>query len=366
MRRFAKRSATLRVALRAAVAIAILALAGALYEQIGRSRDRARYPRIGRPVDIGGRTLNLFCSGDAGPTVIFEGAGHTAGFAWSAMQAEVAKFARACWYDRAGYGWSDPGPSPRTFRSIAADLHALLHAASVPGPYVLVGATAGAFHVRVYNGMYPDDVAGAVLVQATDWDVFDHELEYMKGGVGNLPPAVQRFACAVLQPVLRRLGVIRLMGNPGAGRPYNLENLPVEQREEAVFLSNNPSTAQTEGEGCVLGESLAELRAAGNFGARPLIVLSGAKPYRVPSPRYAQAVAELNDYYFHQLQPRLAALSTRGRLVMEEGATDPESIVQAIREVVNQVRGATGAAAGMTTPPEQRTPPPNPARTPAR
>jgi pimeloyl-ACP methyl ester carboxylesterase len=347
---------------RAAVALLVLIAAGAIYEQVGRHRDRTRYPRIGGPVDIGGRTLNLFCSGDGGPTVVFEGAGHTAGFAWSAMQGEVAKFTRACWYDRAGYGWSDPGPSPRTFRSIAADLHALLHSARVPGPYVLVGATAGAFHVRVYSGTYPDDVAGAVLVQATDWDVFAHEPEYMKGGVGNLPPVVQRFACTVLQPVLMRLGVIRLMGNPGAGRPFGVANLAPEQREEAVFLSNNPSTAQTEGEGCVLNESMAELRASGNFGDRPLVVLSGTKPYRAPAPRYTQAVADLNRYYFDELQPRLAALSTRGRLVMQEGAADPASIVAAIRQVVSDVRGVRMDAAGTSEPPEGKTPPPNPAR----
>jgi hypothetical protein len=159
---------------------------------------------------------------------------------------------------------------------------------------------------------------------------------------------------------MMRLGALRLMGIPGAGRPFGLANMPPGQREDALFLSNNPSTAQTEGEGCVLAQSMAELHASGNFASRPLIVLSGAKPYRAPSPRYAQAVAELNEYYFHQLQPRLATLSTRGRLILQDGATEPESIVQATREVV------TMAAAGTTMPPVERTPPPNPAHTPAR
>jgi hypothetical protein len=135
-----------------------------------------------------------------------------------------------------------------------------------------------------------------------------------------------------------RVGVIRLMGNPGAGRPFGVANLRTEQREEAVFLSNNAFTAQTEGEGCVLNESMAELRASGNFGDRPLVVLSGTKPYRAPAPRYTRAVADLNHYYFDELQPRLAALSTRGRLVMREGAADPASIAVAIRQVVEEVR----------------------------
>ncbi len=143
--------------------LAALALAGAVYERVGALRDRARYPRIGRAVDIGGRTLNIYCSGEGSVAAIFEGAAHTAGYAWNKMQAQAARFTRACWYDRAGYGWSDPGPSPRTFRDIANDLHALLRAASIPPPYVLVGATAGAFHVRVYTALYPAEVAGAVL-----------------------------------------------------------------------------------------------------------------------------------------------------------------------------------------------------------
>jgi hypothetical protein len=135
--------------------------------------------------------------------------------------------------------------------------------------------------------------------------------------------------------------VIRLLGNPGAGR-----------REEVVSLSNNPSTGLTEGEGCVLDQSMAELRAAGNSGAHPLIVLSTAKPYRAPAPRFERAVADLNQYYFHELQPRLAALSACGRLVMQDGATEPASIVQAIQDVVNDVRGTTAAGAGTSAPPE--------------
>ena len=291
---------------RATLVIVALILAGLAYEQIGERRDRKLYPQIGRSVDIGGRTLNIYCSGEGSPTVIFEGAGHTAGYAWAGTQAETAKLTRACWYDRAGYGWSDPGPSPRTFRAIANDLHALLRAAGFPPPYVLVGATAGAFHVRVYNGLYASEVAGAVLIHADDPDVFAHEPKYMKGALAGLPPFIQRVGCNVVQPVMLRLGLLRLMGNLGAGRPFGLANLTQPQRQELIFLSNNPSTTQTEGEGCVLDESMAEVRASGNFGNRPLFVLTGSTPFRAPSPQYAKATEALNDYWFHELQPRLA------------------------------------------------------------
>jgi pimeloyl-ACP methyl ester carboxylesterase len=323
---------------RAALGIVALALVGVIYEQIDERRDRKRYPQIGRSVNIGRRTLNIYCSGEGSPTVIFEGAGHTAGYAWIGMQREAANFTRACWYDRAGYGWSDPAPSPRTFKAIANDLHSLLRAAAVSPPYVLVGATAGAFHVRIYAGLYPSEVAGVVLIHADDPDVFAHEPEYMKGGLAALPPFIQQVGCRVLRPAMLRLGLLRLMGNPGAGRPFGLANLNPVQRQELTFLSNNPATAQTEGEGCVLEESVAEVRAAGGLGERPLFVLTSSTPFRSPSPQYARATEALNDYWFHELQPRLAKLSTRGHLVIAENAERPDAVVEAIHSAVTEVR----------------------------
>jgi hypothetical protein len=83
---------------------------------------------------------------------------------------------------------------------------------------------------------------------------------------------------------------------------------------------------------------MAEVRAAGNFGDRPLVVLTGAKPFRSPDPKYQEATDALNDYWFHQLQPRLAALSTHGHLVIDDHAEEPTAVIQAIRQVVDEVR----------------------------
>src|SRR5207248_6142198 len=100
---------------------ASLLVAGIVYEQIGHRQDRARLPQIGTSVDIGGRTLNISCSGTGGPPVIFESGGNGPGLVWEPLQAEVAKFTEACWYDRAGEGWSDPGPFPRTAVAIRSE-----------------------------------------------------------------------------------------------------------------------------------------------------------------------------------------------------------------------------------------------------
>lgn len=321
-----------------AVLLVLIAVAGIVYERIGERRDRRRYSQVGRSVDIGGRSLNIYCSGEGSPTVVLDSGGHTAGYTWIGIQAEIAKLTRTCWYDRAAYGWSDPGPSPRTPKAIATDLHALLYAAKIAPPYVLVGATSSSFHVRVYNSLYPSEVAGAVLIEATDPDVFAHSPAYMKGRLGSLPPFLKKFSCDVLRPVMSDVGLLRLMGNPGSGQPYGSENLSPDQQVELSFLSKNPGTVRG-GEGCDLEESMAEVRAAGDFGNRPLIVLASSKPFKTPpGGQYAQATADFNEYWFHQLQPHLAALSTRGELVLVADPEGQDAIVPAIGKVVGEVR----------------------------
>jgi len=121
-------------------------------------------------VDIGGRTLNLECFGAGGPTVVFEAGLGDNVFVWSRVQPEVAIFARACAYDRANVttGFSDPTTDAvRTAADAAADLHTLLGAAGVPGPYVLVAHAFGGTVARVYASRYPAEVAGLVLVDVT-------------------------------------------------------------------------------------------------------------------------------------------------------------------------------------------------------
>lgn len=142
--------------------------AGAIYQAIGVAGDRRRYPPPGRMVAIGGRSLHLIESG-AGPAVIFESGISATIINWTRVRGEVARFARACAYDRAGLGWSDLANSPgttsmRTTPAIIDDLHALLAAAQIPRPCIFVGHSFGGLLVRAYAARYPGDVAALVLV----------------------------------------------------------------------------------------------------------------------------------------------------------------------------------------------------------
>src|SRR5215216_1696212 len=121
---------------------------------------------VGRLVDVGGYRLHLACQGEGSPTVVMEAAIGETGLLWSPVQPTVAQRTRACVYDRAGYGWSDPSPRPRTAAVMVEELHRLLGAAGVPGPYVLVGHSFGGLLVRLYAARYPQEVAGLVLVDS--------------------------------------------------------------------------------------------------------------------------------------------------------------------------------------------------------
>ena len=120
-----------------------------------------------------GRRLNLYCAGKGSPAVILEAGFGATLWAWAKVQPLVARTTRVCSYDRAGMGFSDPGPSPRDGAAQIADLAALLAAARVPPPYVLVGHSAGGLSMRLFADAHPRQVKGLVLVDPSVEGQFD-------------------------------------------------------------------------------------------------------------------------------------------------------------------------------------------------
>lgn len=124
----------------------------------------------GRYVDIGGRKLRLVCAGPKSdqPVIWMEAGawGLAADFA-AIQQRLAAKGIRSCAYDRAGMGFSDPGPKPRDSAAITADLAKLIAASGERGPFVFMAHSMAGQHIRLYAGQHPDQVAGLVLLEAT-------------------------------------------------------------------------------------------------------------------------------------------------------------------------------------------------------
>ena len=326
-----------------AATIVITVIAGVVYEQLGRRSDKRRFPQIGRSVDIGGRTLNIFCSGEGAPTVVLEG---EVGFRWTPIQREVARFTRACWYDRAGYGWSDPAPRARTAAAMANDLRALLRAASESPPYVLVGASGDAFPVRVFAGKYPDDAAGLVLVDPRHEDYREPDSDL---GWANRLPAPVRGALLNVVPAAHGVGLIRLTGR--TSRPSNPDHRPEGMTPEDArylhFLYRLPKTVVADAdEGRHLPASGEEARAAGHFGNRPLIVLTAGKLRVPPDPRDLPDIQAFHQRKLHEWHPQLARLSSRGRqIILHDSAHGIQfearpALVDAIRQVLDDSRAA--------------------------
>ena len=147
----------------------------------------------GERIDIGGRALILSCTGTGSPTVVLEAGGGSAADTWVSVQPEVARFTRVCSYDRAGLGQRDPAPTGvRTVQDSVDDLHALLAAADISGPIVLVGHSLGGLIVRLYTSQYPDDVAGLVLIDGMPPDL-------PAAGLALLPAAERRETFVVMR-----------------------------------------------------------------------------------------------------------------------------------------------------------------------
>jgi len=121
------------------------------------------YPPPGQMIDIGGRRLHLYCTGKGSPTVILIAGGGAFSIDWALVQPKVAEQTRACSYDRAGLGWSDPGPTEETVEETVSDFHALLHASGEKGPFIFVGASIGGIYIQAYQRAFPEDVAALVF-----------------------------------------------------------------------------------------------------------------------------------------------------------------------------------------------------------
>ena len=130
----------------------------------------------GRLVDIGTHRLHIWCLGSGQPTVVIDSGLGGSSLEWIKVQRSLAPHVQVCSYDRAGYGWSEPGPLPRTSSRIADELFALLTKADVTGPYVLVGHSFGGYTMQLFANRYPNQTAGLVLVDSSHPEQFERFL----------------------------------------------------------------------------------------------------------------------------------------------------------------------------------------------
>ena len=300
------------------------------------------HPPIGRLIDVGGQRLHIHSSGEGSPAVIFESGGASWSLDWSLVQGEVARFTSACSYDRAGFGWSDSGPSPRTSGQIVTELHTLLAKAEIKKPYILVGASFGGHTARLFAKNYPDEVAGIVLLDAR------HEAINSK-----MPPAWKKMETAgkgMYQFMLlaSRVGALNLLGKIMGEKaaPPIVMKLPPEIRTTYLEVGFQPKYFQANlDELAASAESDKQLSATGSLGNIPLTVIRHGIPDLFASMPAEQAVQA--EKIWQELQTDLSKLSSNSQLIVAEKSghgiqiDQPSLVVEAIRQIVNTVRGAS-------------------------
>jgi pimeloyl-ACP methyl ester carboxylesterase len=285
--------------------------------------------------------------------VVFDAALGASSLSWVHVQRGVARFATACAYDRAGFGWSDAGPMPRTAERVAAELHALLDAAAISPPYVLVGHSFGGLSIRAYATAHPDRVAGLVFVDPAhpeDWrEPSASDRERLQRGVVlcRRGAAAARLGVASLVARLASAGALNLARGIAAAVSRRtlhrsdeeilapVTKLPMDVRAALRWMWTQPRYFEALGSQIEqVCASAAALDPHPDYGNLPLITISATEM----------------THARHQLQEALAHRSTQGRHIVATHSghwiplEEPEIIVSAIHEVVMAARSAHSPA----------------------
>ncbi|MFL6659117.1 MAG: alpha/beta fold hydrolase [Massilia sp.] len=301
------------------------------------------FARPAQLVDIGGRRMNLHCNGTGPVTVILDAPSGDAGWTWFQVQPELAKRTRTCAYDRAGLGFSDP--SGRTGNAINAveDLHALLGAAGIAPPYVMVGSSYGGGIVQLYSYRYPSEVKGLVLSEA---QFEDETSRLVKASGGKLQQLYDQMAaggkaCAA-QAEIGFVPGSELWNNcigpvaPNHGRALGAARIAVERAPAHWRAAESENTHMEEGDNA--------LRAARkSWGDLPVIVLTRGLPqYAIPN-RPQSPTNKAMEAENVLVQKEMAAFSTRGSQRVVPGShhvihlEQPQAVVKAVNDVVDMV-----------------------------
>jgi pimeloyl-ACP methyl ester carboxylesterase len=319
---------TVRVAVGLVAVIVLLVAIGASYEAIMAAGDDTRYLAPGQRVDVGGYRLHVHCVGEGSPTVVLDAGLGGFSLDWNLVQPELAATTRVCAYDRAGYGWSDPSPKPRTPSQIADELHTLLVNAGIQGPYVLVGHSAAGKHVRLFASRYPQAVVGMVLVDARHEFVDTNRSPEALAAEHTQQQRFQRTIWAAA-----RIGLVRAFWAAAWPQAFPAtQNLSTETRAEIGVLQARSGQVKTVlREDALLTHDNAQLSSRTSLGNVPLMVLAAGQNVE-------------HDPLWLPAQQQLAGLSSNAKLIVVEGSShyihwdQPMLVAGVIRQVVEAAR----------------------------
>ena len=270
--------------------------------------------------------MHIDCTGQESPVVILDSGLGDSYLSYRKVQPQIARFARVCSYDRAGIGYSDSSSQPRTSKVMAEELRALLRAAGIAPPYVLVGHSMGGYTVRLYASRYPSEVIGMVLIDAAHPDQENRFPLELKNMEGTWLREAQFLAYTM------PFGIPRLMGL--------CDDEPPQRAAECNWHTAREGVAELK----AFSESAAQTAATGSLGDMLLAVLSH-DPDK-PSAELPPDLARPTNDAWEKMQEELSHLSTRGTQTIAKNSAHyiqidrPDIVIEAIRKVVERVREA--------------------------
>ena len=305
----------------------VLATTGMIYQTSATESDKRNIPAPGVLVNVDGYEMHIHCVGEGNPTIVLDHVGGGSSVDWALIQPELAEHTRVCAYDRAGYGWSEYNPAPRTLEQQVNELHELLQGANEQGPYILVGHSYGARVGRVYAAKYPDEVAGIVLMDA---GVLYDDPRYPAETQAHLESDNNMIRVA---GSLAPFGLVRLLQPKMVNPTFDL---PEDARLASVsFASSNRYWQSLKAQTKSLSFVFQEEHKVSALGDIPILVLISTEPDDATHKVWSQANIEMAD------------LSTNGSYRIVNGAThmslayrqnDAQVCTQGILDVLNAVR----------------------------
>ena len=301
-------------------------------------------PAPGELVDVGGVKMHILCKGRGSPTVIISAGAGQWSTAWWEIQERLASHRRVCTYDRAGFGWSEGGTTPRTADNMVVELHELLVNARVEPPYLLVGHSFGGYVVRRFAHRYRGEVAGVALVESGHEDMWTQQ-----------PDSV----LSVIDRLTDELGIVEGMVRSGTLRGSSLPPHPYFDKSpefRAVYEAELTSIEHYEALIAIMSDihtSAAQVGSARILGALPLVVVSASNSYDA-FPDAGFPLEEANEAWM-ALQHDLLSLSPNVEHVVsstgthEINWTEPDLVIGAIAEKA-QVAQLPGVLPGSSTP----------------
>lgn len=332
------------------ITLAAMVVAGAALAQPMADQT---YMKPGKLVAVDGkRRINLVCMGSGNPTVLFDSGLSTSMRTWRLVQGEIAKVTRACAYDRAGIGFSDPRTGESDAKAIVTDLHALLGAAKIKTPILYVGHSIAGLYGVLLAATHPQDVAGAVLVDPS----FANQFFAMTGAAiaAGAPPQAADALLKSLHAQSKRSRECAALPTP---LPDDCLDVPKDlspaltqalkdQQSRPSYLLTDASENDS-----FLPPTVKEKSADQNeleavtpgFGDRPLVILTSGKPISGGGglkPEWSAAI----DQAWKAGHDKLATLSTRGSntVVPDSGHTiqhdQPQAVIDAVKTALAELR----------------------------